>query len=58
MGNNTEIYFVDYGASKVYYTLSDDNTIVTQGRTVTLPKEKFLDFLATAKVLGYKTGRL
>lgn len=56
--DNTEIYFVDYGAAKVYYTLRDDNTIVTQDRTITLSRDKFLDYLATARVLGHNTGKI
>lgn len=56
--DNTEIYFVDYGAGKVYYTLRDDNTIVTQDRTIILSRDKFLDYLATARVLGHNTGKI
>lgn len=58
VNDNTEIHFVDYGAAKVYYTIQDSNTIYTQGRKITLSRDKFLDFLATAKVLGYNTGKL
>lgn len=56
--SNTETYFVDYGISKVYYKLEEDNTVVTQGRTITLSRDKFLDYLATARVLGHNTGKL
>lgn len=56
--DNTEIYFVDYGAGKVYYKLLDDNTIVAQDRTITLSRDKFLDYLATARVLGHNTGKI
>lgn len=58
MDNQQEIYFVDYGAAKVYYTIQDDNTVVTQGKVIILSRDKFLDYLATARVLGYNTGKL
>lgn len=44
--------------TEVYYTLRDDNTIVTQDRTITLSRAKFLDYLATARVLGHNTGKI
>lgn len=56
--DNIEIYFVDYGAAKAFYTVREDNTVFTKGRMITLSRDKFLDYLATARVLGYNTGKL
>ena len=55
---NSEIYYIDYGAAKVYYRLLDANTVAVSGGSVTLSREKLLDYLATARVLGHKTGKL
>lgn len=53
-----ETYYVDYGAAKVYYRMDGDSAVCVQDRRVTMPREKFLDYLATARVLGHKSGRL
>lgn len=58
MEDRHEIYYVDYGAAKVYYRMDGDNAVCVQDRRVTMPREKFLDYLATARVLGHKTGKL
>lgn len=53
-----EIYYIDYGAAKAYYRVDDGGTVTTRGGSVTLSREKLLDFLATARALGHKTGRV
>lgn len=53
-----EIYYIDYGAAKVYYKVLDNGVAVVGGSSVTLSREKFLDYLATARVLGHKAGKL
>lgn len=55
---NDEIYYIDYGAAKVYYTVLDNGMVETVGSKVTISRDKFLDYLATAKVLGHKAGKL
>lgn len=55
---NDEIYYIDFGTTKRYYKVQDDNKIISRDGTATISKNKFLDFLATAKELGHKTGRL
>lgn len=59
MEDRQGIYYVDYGAGKVYYRAVGENFVErVGGLTATMPREKFLDYLATARVLGHKTGRL
>lgn len=59
MEDRQEIYYVDYGAGKVYYRTVGENLVErVGGLTATMPREKFLDYLATARVLGHKAGRL
>lgn len=53
-----EIYYIDYGAAKVYYKVLDNGTVVVGDSSVTLSREKFLDYLATARVLGHKAGKI
>ena len=56
--NTHETYYIDFGTAKLYYQVIDDNTIISRDKTVTLPKDKFLTFLAIAKELGHKTGKI
>lgn len=53
-----EIYYIDFGTSKLYYKVLDDNTVISKDHRTTISRDKFLDFLATAKELGHKTGKL
>lgn len=56
--NTHETYYIDFGTAKLYYQVIDDNTIISRDKTVTLPKDKFLTFLAIAKELEHKTGKI
>lgn len=56
--NTHETYYIDFGTAKLYYQVIDDNTIISRDKTATLPKDKFLTFLAIAKELGHKTGKI
>lgn len=53
-----ETYYIDYGAATVYYHVTDDNTVTSDGTAVTMPRHRFLDYLATARELGHKAGKL
>lgn len=58
METTKETYYVDFGTAKLYYTVLDGSTVISRDRVTTLSKEKFLDFLAIAKELGHKTGKI
>lgn len=54
-----ETYYIDYGAATVYYHVTDDNTVIrSDGTAVTMPRHRLLDYLATARELGHKAGKL
>lgn len=58
METTKETYWVDFGAAKLYYTVLDGSTVISRDRATTLSKDKLLDFLAIAKELGHKTGKI
>lgn len=58
MKANQETYWIDFGTAKLYYTVLDGNTVISRDHTATLSKQTLLDFLAIAKELGHKTGKL
>lgn len=51
-------YYVDFGVGTVYFQAIDDNTIVCHDKQVTMPLQRFIDFINTAKELGLKAGKL
>ena len=53
-----EIYFIDFGTAKVYYQILEDGSVISRDRRTTISRQKFLDYLATAKELGHKTGKI
>lgn len=53
-----DIYYIDFGSSKVYYQVYPDNTVICKDGKTHIPLTKFLDYLATAKELGHKTGKI
>ena len=54
-----ETYYINYGAATIYYHVTDDNTVIhSDGTAVTMPRHRFLDYLATARELGHKAGKL
>ncbi len=57
METNRETYFVDFGQGSVYYQVVD-RAIFADGKRSAVSIDKFLDFIATAKELGHKAGRL
>ena len=58
MTTTQEIYYIDFGTAKLYYQVLDGTTVISKDHRTTISRDKFLDFLATAKELGHKTGRL
>lgn len=58
MTQENEIYYIDTGAAKLYFQLIDDNTVQCRGNTTVMPRQKLVDFISTAQVLGLKAGRL
>lgn len=57
MNKAKEIYYVDYGAGTVYYHVID-GIVTKDGKPLAISFDKFLDYIATAKELGHKAGRL
>lgn len=58
MTTTQEIYYIDFGTAKLYYQVLDGNTVISKDHRTIISRDKFLDFLATAKELGHKTGKL
>lgn len=53
-----EIYFVGDELSTRYFHVIDENTVEQGELRISIPRERFLDFIATARVLGLKAGKL
>lgn len=53
-----EIYYVGDEQSTRYFHIVDDNTVEHGDRLISIPRERFMDFIATAKVLGLKAGKV
>lgn len=52
-----ETYYLDTGNDRVYFNVTD-GIIEVRGATPKVPTTKLLDFLAIARELGFKTGKL
>lgn len=53
-----DVYYIDFGTAKVYYQVYVNNTVICKDGKVHIPLAKFLDYLATARELGHKTGKI
>lgn len=53
-----EIYFVGDELSTRYFRIIDENTVEQGGQRISIPRERFLDFIATARILRLKAGEL
>lgn len=53
-----EIYFIGDRYSSRYYHIIDDTTVRLGDEKYTISRERFLDFIAAAKALGFNAGRL
>ena len=56
MESNVETYYVET-CGRAYFNV-EDNVIQAHGKRITMPKQKLLDFIATAKELGIIAGKL
>lgn len=56
--NTREIYYISDRFSSRYYHIIDDNTVQLGNTKYSIPLHRFLDFIATAKILGLKAGKL
>lgn len=56
--NTREIYYISDRFSSRYYHIIDDNTVQLGNTKYSIPRHRFLDFIATAKILGLKAGKL
>ena len=59
MDENNKTYYIEVNGSKAYLHYDESTQEFKHGDTlVTISKEKFNDFISTAKVLGFKAGEL
>ena len=56
MESNVETYYMET-CGRTYFRV-EDNVIHAHGKRITMPKQKLLDFIATAKELGIIAGKL
>lgn len=52
-----EIYGLDFTESKVYIHITEFGVVVN-GMTLTIPRQRVLDFIATAKELGFNVSKI
>lgn len=57
MEQTIETYYVDFGTAKAYFTLRGESQCTSTAGTHTIPRQRLLDFIATAQALGLKAGR-
>lgn len=52
-------YFIEVSGARVYFNYDEGTQVCTRGgKSVTILKEVFMDFLHTANVLGFKAGEV
>lgn len=56
--NNREIYYINLGSTTLYFHVFSSTEVIFRGCPFKLPRQKLIDFISTAKVLGLKAGRL
>lgn len=57
--NEKKTYFIEVNGIKSYFNYDEGTQLCTRGgKSVTILKEVFMDFLHTANVLGFKAGEL
>lgn len=56
MESNVETYYVET-CGRTYFSV-EDNVIRARDKRITMPKQKLMDFIATAKELGIIAGKL
>lgn len=58
MEQTNTIYYINFGGGTIYFKVVDNNTIVCYDKSITMPLQRFIDFINTAKELGLKAGIL
>lgn len=59
MDESKKTYYLELNGSKAYFNYdSNRQTFSRGGNNVTISKEKFEDFLCTARILGINAGEL
>lgn len=59
MDESKKTYYIELNGSKAYFNYdSNRQTFSRGGKSVTISKEKFEDFLCTARILGINAGEL
>ncbi len=53
-----ETYYLATESGTTYFQVREDGTVTGASGKVVLPLDKFHDFLATARILGMKTGKI
>lgn len=53
-----EVWYVEYTHGVEYFTLGDGWVTNKNGVRVTMPQMKFLDFIHTARELGFRAGKV
>lgn len=57
METTNETYFVNFGGGTVYYQVIDGR-VYSKDRLTNITIQQFLDYIAAAKELGHKAGRI
>lgn len=59
MDESKKTYYLELNGSKAYFQYNESTQVFKRGgKSVTISKEKFEDFLCTARILGIDAGEL
>ncbi|MDE5987604.1 MAG: hypothetical protein K2H16_10100 [Prevotella sp.] len=59
MEESSKTYYMEINGSKAYFHYDESTQeFKSGGNAVTISKERFNDFISTARVLGFKAGEL
>lgn len=60
MDDSRKTYYIEINGSKAYFQYDEEKQefYPRNGKSVIIGKDRFEDFLHTAKVLGFKAGEL
>lgn len=51
-------YWIEIGMARAYFHVIDENTVGYDGELHTMPRAKVEEFVATAKAMGMRTGKM
>lgn len=57
MEKELSTFYITLPAGNIYFNVTD-GTVSSQGTKTPVPYNKFIDFLHTAELLGFKIGKL